>query len=59
LEAWSKASDIAEAYAIGPSESGAAINLQTNCDKPVVNGLADLVKTLVSQVHVLFLEVLV
>ena len=43
-EAWSKASDVAEAYAIGKLESAAAINLFKEVDDPVIDHLAMMVK---------------
>ena len=44
FEAWSKASDVAEAYAIGKLESAAAINLFKEVDAPVIDHLSMMVK---------------
>lgn len=45
-QVWSKASKVAEAYAIGRSESAAAQNLKVNVDLEVVEALQALVQTL-------------
>ncbi len=46
FQAWSKASEIAEAYQIGKAESEAAWHLFNECDKEVVEHLSRMVKIL-------------
>lgn len=47
-EAWSSASELAEAYQLGKMESGAAVQLMQNVDTEVVEILSEHVKNLIS-----------
>lgn len=53
LEARETASSFASAYALGPMESGAAINLLRHIPKAVKTALTDLVRTYIILVFLL------